>query len=85
MHEHASKWSLYPNPATDVLTFLHSASDMIASVQLVDATGRRLDVPVAAGLGALTLDLSSLADGVYHLTWTEAGRVFSTPVHKMNR
>ena len=85
VHEHASEWSLYPNPATDVLTFLHSASDMIASVKLVDATGRRLDVPTTSGLGALTLDLSSLADGVYHLTWTETGRVFSTPVHKMNR
>ena len=85
VQEHASKWSLYPNPATDVLTFLHSASDMIASVQLADATGRQLDVPTEAGLGALTLDLSSLADGVYHLTWREAGRVFSTPVHKMNR
>ncbi|MGB2229537.1 MAG: MopE-related protein [Flavobacteriales bacterium] len=83
--EHVSEWSLYPNPTADVLTFRHSASDMIASVQLVDATGRRLDVPTEAGLGALTLDLSSLADGVDHLTWAEAGRVFSTPVHKMNR
>ena len=85
MQEHASKWSLYPNPATDVLTFRHSASDMIASVQLADATGRQLDVPTSTRLGALTLDLSNLADGVYHLTWREAGRVFSTPVHKMNR
>jgi len=83
--EHVSEWFLYPNPTADVLTFRHSASDMIASVQLVDATGRRLDAPLGVGLEALTLDLSSLADGVYHLTWTEAGRVFSTPVHKMNR
>jgi hypothetical protein len=85
LSEYASQWSLYPNPATDVLTLQHFAADLLTSVHLLNATGRRLDVPSTAGMGSLTLDLSSLADGVYHLTWTEAGRVFSTPVHKMKR
>ncbi|MBS18735.1 MAG: hypothetical protein CL835_04150, partial [Crocinitomicaceae bacterium] len=83
--EHASSWSLYPNPATDVLTLQHSRSDLLTSVHLLDATGRRMDVPAAWSVGTVTLDLSGVADGVYHLTWREAGRVFSTPVHKMNR
>ena len=44
-----------------------------------------MDVPTARNMGAVILDLSSVADGVYHLNWSEAGRVFSTPVHKMTR
>ena len=55
VQEHASKWSLYPNPATDVLTFLHSASDMIASANSPTPQERQLDVPNAGQeLGALT-------------------------------
>ena len=83
--ESAAQWSIYPNPATDFLTLQHPGLVFLSSFHLLDATGRRLDVPTTLGQGSVGLDLSSLADGVYYLTWEEAGRVFSTPVHKMNR
>ena len=83
--EPTDRWSVFPNPATDILTLQHPASDLLTTFTLLDAWGQRLNVNAAMGAGSVSIDLSGIADGVYQLTWMEAGHVFSTPVHKMTR
>ena len=76
--------SLAPNPASDVLTLrLHRSIVATAVAELVDASGRvvlRQPLPAAADATAVALDVSALADGVYAVVVTEAGRTTTARV-----
>lgn len=55
----------YPNPADDVLTIEVAAGAASAAVQLFDATGKLVYVPVMRSGDVLRADVAGLASGVY--------------------
>jgi hypothetical protein len=55
----------YPNPATDVLTIEVAAGAASAAVQLFDAAGLQVQVPVMRSGELLRADVAGLASGVY--------------------
>ena len=79
------KWSLYPNPSSDVVQLKFGQGQEPTKLELRDMRGRQVNplfTPV--GLGHWTLDLTELETGSYLLTWNVRGVAFSTPVHKIN-
>lgn len=59
----AVELQLYPNPASTTVTISGVQDD----VQLIDATGRTIRTIRYTGNQAITIDVSTLADGVYFL------------------
>jgi|GEM_PF-216292 len=79
------KWSLYPNPSSDVVQLEFGQGEEPTKLELRDMRGRQVNTlftPV--GPGHWTLDLTVLETGSYLLTWNVRGMAFSTPVHKIN-
>lgn len=61
----ALKYQVFPNPATDMI-FVDIAEE--ANVELLDALGRRLDIPAqSASAAGMTLPLTGLSPGIYYL------------------
>ena len=73
------KWSLYPNPSSDVVQLKFDQGQEPTELELRDMRGRQVNTlftPV--GLGHWTLDLTELETGSYLLTWNVRGGVFNT-------
>lgn len=56
-------WSVYPNPATDIVTIKGSANET-ATIEIVDITGKQVKLAAISG-GRTTLDLDGLVQGMY--------------------
>ena len=79
------KWSLYPNPSSDMVQLKFGQGQEPTKLELRDMRGRQVNplfTPV--GPGHWTLDLTVLETGSYLLTWNVRGMALSTPVHKIN-
>jgi hypothetical protein len=79
--------SLYPNPVSDELHVdINTPKATNATLSVLDATGRvvrKVDMSLAAGANATTVDLKGLADGVYMIRISNAkGLNFAQSVHK---
>lgn len=62
----------YPNPTEGLLTIELPADRDIIHITLIDVTGRAVMQLPAARTDRMTIDLSSLAEGVYHLSFFTA-------------
>jgi|GEM_PF-4712591 len=62
--------SLFPNPTSGALTILKE-SDKAASIEVMDITGRLVQKQFSASGKTLSLDLSELGSGLYHIRITE--------------
>lgn len=67
----AKATDLFPNPATNRLTLQANRQPIAGTVTVADALGR--SVLIVSALGA-TLDVSSLAPGVYTVSWLSGGQ-----------
>lgn len=86
VYEARTTWSVYPNPSSSTITFEHSAAQRVTQLELTDLLGRTAsNAAFVAQPNGWSLDLTHLAEGMYRLTWQEAGKTFSTPVHKIKR
>jgi blue copper oxidase len=72
---------VYPNPASKQISVSSTDSDKWESVELVDAIGRRI---IVKGnhyfLKALTIDVSTLSPGLYHLILVNERQTISSKV-----
>jgi len=61
-------FGVYPNPAKDVISIQYPVLSGVASAKLSDAEGKTLQsVTLAAGSSQTSIDISSLADGLYFI------------------
>jgi hypothetical protein len=67
------KLRIYPNPAESVLLIDSYTGKTLKAAQLkvYDATGRMLQVPVSQSSRQISIDVSTLAAGVYSLVYSE--------------
>ncbi|WP_185965514.1 T9SS type A sorting domain-containing protein [Flavobacterium zepuense] len=63
----ASKLSVYPNPATNVVT-VNGADALVNNVAIVDINGRTVKSVKFAGVAEAQVNVSDLASGVYVMT-----------------
>jgi hypothetical protein len=76
----ASNFSVYPNPATNVINVTNSA-DVINDVTITDLNGRTVK-QVTSGVNDAQINISDLAQGVYILNATSNGKSFTQKVVK---
>lgn len=76
----ASNFSVYPNPATNVINVANSA-DVINNVTITDLNGRTVK-QVTAGVNEAQINISDLAQGVYILNATSNGKSFTQKIVK---
>ena len=77
-------WSLFPNPATDVLQLTHVHGIAPQDLKLISLDGRSIPIqPSTVARGTWQLNVAHLAPGMYRLCWTQDGMMLSTPVHKI--
>ncbi|MNE19677.1 PKD domain protein [compost metagenome] len=62
------KWSIYPNPAKDVLTIAVDAKYSGGFIRLTDCLGRTVMTGKLAS-DSISLDIGALANGVYQLSY----------------
>jgi hypothetical protein len=59
---------LWPNPARDILIVGSSASDRIIAIDVMDAAGRRVNVPIEQRAdGSQRIDVHTLTPAAYHV------------------
>ena len=84
VEEALSGWSLFPNPATDVLYLTHVQGVAPQDLKLISLDGRSIPIdPSTVAGGTWQLNVTHLAPGMYRLCWTQDGMMLSTPVHKI--
>ena len=84
VEEALSGWSLFPNPATDVLHLTHAHGIVPQDLKLISLDGRSIPIdPSTVAGGTWQLNVAHLAPGMYRLCWTQDGMRLSTPVHKI--
>ncbi|GAA4454794.1 hypothetical protein GCM10023189_21730 [Nibrella saemangeumensis] len=74
-------WSVYPNPATDVVTIAVPAGADLSrlSVEFITPSGRRIPAErIEAEMGTIRLPVHHLVPGLYILTVSSDGRILST-------
>lgn len=72
---------MYPNPATDHLQIVYP-QDVAAEICVVNSVGQEiLRVPAVTGMGAMDIDLSGIAPGLYFVKMNIAGA--ATMVQKL--
>jgi hypothetical protein len=76
----ASNFSVYPNPATNVINVANSA-DVINNVTITDLNGRTVK-QVTVGVNDAQINISDLAQGVYILNATSNGKSFTQKIVK---
>lgn len=76
----ASNFSVYPNPATNVINVSNSA-DVISDVTITDLNGRTVK-QVTVGVNDAQINISDLAQGVYILNATSNGKSFTQKIVK---
>ena len=76
----ASNFSVYPNPATNVINVSNSA-DVINNVTITDLNGRTVK-QVTVGVNDAQINISDLAQGVYILNATSNGKSFTQKIVK---
>src|SRR5690606_26670063 len=76
----ASNFSVYPNPATNVINVANSA-DVINNVTITDLNGRTVK-QVAVAVNDAQINISDLAQGVYLLNATSNGKSFTQKIVK---
>jgi hypothetical protein len=67
-------FSVHPNPVTNVLYVEHPSSGMVKSATVFDAVGQRIHLTT----DGRSMDVSTLAPGMYILTVVHDGRAVST-------
>ncbi|MBL0153318.1 MAG: IPT/TIG domain-containing protein [Chitinophagaceae bacterium] len=64
-----------PNPGSDIIIATHPSSNKQSFIRIIDMKGRTLLVKtVTRGQTTSTIDVSTLAQGLYHLVWTDGIR-----------
>lgn len=76
----AGSFSVYPNPATNVINVSNSA-DVINNVTITDLNGRTVK-QVTVGVNDAQINISDLAQGVYILNATSNGKSFTQKIVK---
>lgn len=66
-NENETCFNVYPNPATDNLTILNAQLKHWSKLQLFNTSGQAAFTDITGGSGNISLDISSLAPGTYHL------------------
>ncbi len=64
----ASKLSIYPNPANDVVNIANADNILINGAEIVDLNGRTVKVAKFNGVSEAQINISDLASGVYMMT-----------------
>lgn len=64
----ASKLSIYPNPANDVINVANADNILINGVEIVDLNGRTVKVAKYNGVSDAQVNISDLASGMYMMT-----------------
>jgi hypothetical protein len=80
VEDFASNFSVYPNPATNVINVANSA-DVINNVTITDLNGRTVK-QVTVGVNDAQINISDLAQGVYILNATSNGKSFTQKIVK---
>src|SRR5690606_28855876 len=80
VEDFASNFSVYPNPATNVINVANSA-DVINNVTITDLNGRTVK-QVAVGVNDAQINISDLSQGVYILNATTNGKSFTQKIVK---
>ncbi|QYJ67709.1 T9SS-dependent choice-of-anchor J family protein [Flavobacterium litorale] len=62
-----SQFTVYPNPATDVITITNAASTPIDSATITDINGRTVKTVTFSGVAETQINIADLAVGVYVL------------------
>ena len=84
VEEALSEWSLFPNPATDVLHLTHVHGIAPQDLKLISLDGRSIPIDPSTVAGVTwQFNVAHLAPGMYRLCWTQGGMMLSTPVHKI--
>ena len=79
-------WKIYPNPTSNVLHLESTPNQAIHDIILFDSQGKRMAVRMTnSAVHHVRIDMSTLADGTYVLTWKQNGQALSTPVHKIEQ
>jgi hypothetical protein len=75
--------SLFPNPASDVVTLTTNFSLRNSKFELMDATGRRIQIDMLSiGENSLKLSIDGLATGVYQLVIRQGDNVYTVKLVK---
>lgn len=64
----ASKFSVYPNPANDVITIANAENMLVNGVKITDLKGRVVKEAKLAGTVEAQISISDLASGMYMVT-----------------
>ncbi|HVU56412.1 MAG TPA: FG-GAP-like repeat-containing protein [Puia sp.] len=71
--------TLFPNPATNIVTVQHPEADASARIQLSDRMGRVLrTITPASGAMQTPITLTGLAAGIYQVQWSDGHRVITS-------
>jgi len=76
----ASSFSIYPNPATDVIN-ISNGVDAIENVKITDLNGRVVK-EITLGIDQSQINISDLAEGVYVLNATSNGKTITEKIVK---
>jgi hypothetical protein len=71
-------FSLYPNPAKDVLNVNLVASQPNALLKIYDESGKEAMFVALGSSAATQIDVSSLSSGIYHITLASGSTVFAS-------
>lgn len=63
----SSKFTIFPNPVTDVVTITNSEDVGIVQIELFDSNGKKVKTQEFANESQVQLDLSSVASGIYQM------------------
>lgn len=77
-----NKLIAYPNPVTNVLTFIYDGKDIVANYSLTDVMGKTAFSGSLTKEETLNLDVSKLKSGLYVLTVTDTNNTYSIKVVK---
>ncbi len=80
VEDFASNFSVYPNPATNVINVANSA-DVINNVTITDLNGRTVK-QVTSGVNEAQINISDLAQGVYILNASSNDKSFTQKIVK---
>lgn len=64
----SSKFSVYPNPATDIINVTNNDSILVNQVQLTDLNGRVVKNVTNNGVNDMQINISDLSAGMYMMT-----------------
>ena len=71
-----SKFSVYPNPANNVVTITNTQSILVSEVAITDVNGRTIKTIKVDNLSEVELNVSELTSGIYFMNLTtDTGKV----------